>query len=156
MFGKRIFVQACRKSADTAKMTMRSYRDAWARLRTRVKPAIATGGRGGRGVGKGRGGRGRGVAIVQRPLPPGELTHTELKPLTPPLGSLWKRSNPFSWNARWPPSQQVSASVHLHGHREAALICLRELWDRHLFHEGKMLEDCPIRGLFPLGWERAV
>ena len=84
----------------------------------------------------------------QKKLPDGDLAQPMLKPLVPAGGSLWRGNNNGSWNSHFPPYPRFSASVHLYGHRESAVMCLRSLWEHYLHEHLLELADCPIEGLF--------
>ena len=47
-----------------------------------------------------------------------------------------------------PPFKRGSFSWHAYGHRESAVLALRDCWRKYLALEGKEEEDCPIVGLF--------
>ena len=81
-------------------------------------------------------------------LPPGELTTAQLSHLRPPNSGLWRGNLQRRWNGHCPPFMRVSASWDLFGHRSAAVLVLRDIWQQRLFLEGKDVTECPVEGLF--------
>lgn len=67
----------------------------------------------------------------RRRVPEGPLTQHEARMLMPPMAFIWRSSASSAWCARHPPMKQVSRSWALHGHREAALLCIAEMWKHH-------------------------
>ena len=86
------------------------------------------------------------------PPPPrvldGDLAQATLKPLCPPDSHIWRMNTKGSWGSRYSDSPVHSASWQLYGHRESALMCLRNLWLEYLFANGKSEVDCTVEGLF--------
>ena len=111
-----------------------------------------------KGKGRGRGARGKARGTPPPPLgvPAGELEQPQLKPLVPPGASIWRSNTGFAWCGHMPPFKRDSASWHLYGHREAALLVLRNLWRKYLLQHGLSESECPITGLFQTNVEAAV
>ena len=84
-------------------------------------------------------------------IPDGNLTQEEVKHLCPPGGHIWRGNDPGSWNGHVAPFKRCMFSWHLYGHRESALLCLRDMWAKHLTRQVVPLEECPVLGLFELG-----
>lgn len=84
----------------------------------------------------------------ERRLPPGDLFQPDLKPLLPPGGSLWRGHQRGTWNGHYPPFARITKSWLLYGHRTAAVLVLRQLWEQHLLVSGQEISECPILGLF--------
>jgi uncharacterized RDD family membrane protein YckC len=79
-----------------------------------------------------------------------------LRPLTPPGGYIWRANIQGSWQCHYKPFKRFACSWHLYGHRTAALMCLRDLWSKHLLLKGKDISECPIDGLFTFAGAAAV
>lgn len=87
-------------------------------------------------------------AMAKRPLPQGDMTQAEIRDLVPPRGHIWRGSLVGSWQCHMQGFSRFSASWHLYGQRESAVMCLRDLWRKYLASESMDLAECPIDGLF--------
>lgn len=83
-----------------------------------------------------------------RALPEGDLYQKDLKPLLPPNAFLWRGHQKGTWNGHLFPFPRIARSWQLYGHRTAAVLVLRQLWEQHLTLEGLEVSECPVLGLF--------
>ena len=92
---------------------------------------------------------GHGIGFLQlQNIPPGELAQHQVSHLNPVGGSIWRAIKHQSWMSHQHPWPRFSASWSLYGHRESALMCLRDNWRKFLTTAGQPLSQCPIVGLF--------
>ena len=103
-----------------------------------------------KGAGKGGGGP------PMRDLPDGDLVQAQLRPLVPPGGHIWRANLAGAWCSHFAPFPRFSCSWHLYGHREAAVLVLRDLWTKYLTFHGLEMSQCSIRGLFDLVFFRLL
>ena len=96
--------------------------------------------------------KGKRVAVptpfARRKLPEGELFQPDLVGLVPPGSHIWRGDNVGCWCGHLPPYKRISCSWSLYGHRESAVLVLRDLWSRFLTSQGLENSACPIQGLF--------
>ena len=84
----------------------------------------------------------------ERRLPEGDIPQAMVAGLTPPAGHIWRGNKNGSWNGHLPPFARCSFAWGPYGHREALVMVLRDLWEKHLLMHGQSEADCPIQGLF--------
>lgn len=134
----------CQQQQSAAKSSVaqqKEYKEQWKARRALVVAAAAP-----KAKGRGRGkGRGKGAALA---LPPGALTHQQLRPLVPPGGHLWRSNATNGWEAHVPNYRRVAYSGNAWGPRSAAVYCLRYLWEAYLTAQGMPKEQCPVAGLW--------
>lgn len=122
------------------------FREAWSKRRAEVKPASKSKAKARRGA----------RASEPLELPQGDLFQPQLRPLLPPGGSIWRGNKSGTWSTHYPPFRRCSKSWNLHGHRGAAVLALRDCWEKHLLMEGLPVSACPVRGLFEANAEDAA
>lgn len=81
-------------------------------------------------------------------VPPGAITQKEASKMMPPKAYIWNNWRDGAWCAHFAPHPRFSAPWPVHGHRGAALFCIRQAWRLYLESLGRPLSDCPVRGLF--------
>ncbi|CAK0789936.1 unnamed protein product, partial [Prorocentrum cordatum] len=144
-FGKgdgEVFDQV-KKHAQQQKFERKEYRETF-RKKAKVLRGAAPPAKGGAGRGRGHKGKGKGKEPEKKKLPEGDLVQTDLKPLVPPGGFIWRGSVNGSWHSHFPPFKRFSKSWHLHGHRWSAVLVLRDLWAKYHLIRGETTESCPI------------
>ena len=88
-------------------------------------------------------------AAAQQPTAPsGALQQPEAARLCPPGGHIWRCNKSGAWSSHLKPFPRTSRSWAVYGHREAALMCLRDMWKNYLTSSGLTTADCPVEGLF--------
>lgn len=81
-------------------------------------------------------------------VPPGAITQADAKAMSPEGSYIWRNSSSQSWHGKMPPlGGETSRSWAKDGHREAALMVLRDLWTKSMAL-GKCTA-CTVQGLFP-------
>lgn len=84
-------------------------------------------------------------------IPPGDLQQVQLAQFCPPGGHIWKGRVAGSWQGHFPPYPRYGASWHLYGHRYAAVLALRYLWQSYLEYNCKVCpQGCPIEHIFEI------
>ena len=82
-------------------------------------------------------------------LPPGDLTQASLRDFAPPGCSIWRSNTQGAWSGHAPPYSRISFSWGLYGHRRAAVLVLRGLWERYCVLKGfRCPQGCTVPGLF--------
>ena len=140
-----------KEQAEQRASVATSFSRSYVRKANEVRPiAVAEPCKGkGKGKGRARGAAGRGGGPPPRRLPDGELAQADLRPLVPPGSHMWISNVSGAWSGHCKPYKRISFSFALYGHRHAAILVLRGLWERHLLKEGQECpRDCPIVGLF--------
>lgn len=103
-----------------------TFKEAWVKRHREVRPAAPEAKR----KKAASGGAGwRAAAQAPRVLPRGELTQAMLKPLVPPGGSIWRGNTAGCWQSHMSGFPRCSRSWHLWGHRRAAVLVLRNVWE---------------------------
>jgi len=152
----------CKQQQATVKATCERSRQleaAWAARRAaHAKAAAAAAGprkeakaRGKKGAAKAAACAPVPPALAPRDVPPGALDQAQLRGLTPPGGFIWRNGENFGFSAHYKPWPRVSFSCNAYDPRQAAILCLRHLWERWCAAEGKSLSEAPARGLFEAG-----
>ena len=122
--------------------TARSFKSAWVERRSELKPAPT------KPKAPSKRATGKASQASVRVLPKGDLFQPDLKPLLPPGATVWRGHTRGSWNAHYPPFPRCAYSWHMYGHRQSAVLCLRDVWEKHLSVNGLSVSDCPILNLF--------
>jgi hypothetical protein len=78
--------------------------------------------------------------------PPGSITQEEASGMCPPGGHIWRNRTGGAWCGHLPPHRRISATWLQHGHREAAIWVLQQLWNSYLQNTS---DSCPVKGLMP-------
>lgn len=76
-------------------------------------------------------------------IPAGELTQVQAKAFTPPQSSIWRSNADSGWAGHLPPYKRRHFSGFKLGHRGALLLCLKDLWSKHIILHGLAADACP-------------
>lgn len=112
-----------------------------------------------KGKGRGRGrarGKGAGKGLADQPpgdddprqLPQGDLVHADLKMFCPRGGHIWRGNTTGAWHCHFAPFPRRSFTWATYGHRQAAVMALRSLWECSCVFHNRDIATVPIEGLF--------